>query len=186
MVYLRHSYRLGAAPSEGTGSARGDTGEAEVVADHPDSRSSNGANERFEIVELRVLLRTVEQHVVPIRRVEILDRGKFQPCRLEALPQGVEVLLGPRRAIFARAPPAVQAADRLVVLLARALLGSARGIVDEVYHGVGCPALAGKVKLPLVQHVRIKAVSDLHRSPSFDAAGLLNLRPGSLGARGSY
>jgi hypothetical protein len=64
-----------------------DAGHAEVVAKHRDASRAHIADDRLDILQLLPLEWAVEQHVVPVRWVEILDRGQGQPLGLDRLAE---------------------------------------------------------------------------------------------------
>ena len=63
------------------------TRNAEVVANHGNADLAHAANDRFHILQVLPLLRTIEQNIVPMCWVEILDGLEFQPSRVNLVPQ---------------------------------------------------------------------------------------------------
>ena len=81
------------------GDASGDSGEAEIVADHLDPGGADVADDLLDGFELGVPPRTVEQDVAPVQRIEILDGEEFQPVSRHRGPQRRQLLHGPDPAI---------------------------------------------------------------------------------------
>ena len=63
-----------AAPEWG-GYAAAYSGQTEVVAEYRNSGFAEAANNGLHFLDLLRTLRTIEQNVVPVRGIEILDRG---------------------------------------------------------------------------------------------------------------
>jgi hypothetical protein len=72
------------------------------------------ADHRLELFQLPRLLRAVQQDIVPVGRIEILDRLDLQPGRVDLPPERGQLLIGPQPVRIAGQPPAGVVADRLV------------------------------------------------------------------------
>ena len=132
-------------------------GNAEVVAKHRNAGSAQVADDRLDVIELLPLERAIEQHVVPVRRVEILDRGQGQPLGLDGFAEVCQLLDRPELVLVLNDPPALTGAFRL---------GDARTameVVDPVRDDVGGAGLAGKAEVLRRQHMTIEPEPELHR-----------------------
>ena len=86
----------GAAPGPRAQVAAPHAGEAEVVAHHRDARPAHVAHDGLQPLHLLCLARAVEQHVVPVLRLEVLDRRHLQALgRSIAAPQIAQFLVRP-------------------------------------------------------------------------------------------
>ena len=70
-------------------------GHAEVVAHGRNANPAHIADELFELLHLLWPARTVEQHVVPLRRRKILQRLQLQALRVDQRFQVAQPLVGP-------------------------------------------------------------------------------------------
>ena len=68
-----HSDRDRAASRERAAGPPGDSRQAEVVAEDRNPSAPDIADQLFQILQLLLLFGPVEQHIVPVRGVEILE-----------------------------------------------------------------------------------------------------------------
>ena len=77
----RHRLAAGKPP----GHAATDAGDAEVVAHDRNAGLAEPTNDRLAVLQMLALLRPIEQHIVPMSRIEILNRLELE-ARLVDLP----------------------------------------------------------------------------------------------------
>src|SRR5205823_6127694 len=91
-VHALHAYRNCASAGERSLSPARDPGYREVVTKHRNARSTQIADNCLEIFQLLLLPWPVKQHVVPVRRIEILDRRQFEAFSIDLLLQRLKLL----------------------------------------------------------------------------------------------
>jgi hypothetical protein len=126
--------------------------DAEVVAHHRNARLAQAADDRLEVLKLPLLLRAVEQHVVPVGGVEVLDRLQRKPLGVDRPLQIDEFLQRPDLIRIAGIAPTALRAGRLVVVRA---VASALKVVDKMHHQVRSAGLPRELKVLASQHMPI-------------------------------
>lgn len=69
-----------------------DAGNAEVIAHDGDARLAHSPNHRRQALHFFFPFRTIEQNVIPVRRVKIFNRPQFQPSGLGGFSQSDQLL----------------------------------------------------------------------------------------------
>ena len=70
--------------------------QTEVVTEYRDAGFAKPANDALHLLDLLRTLGTIEQNIVPVRRVDILNRGEDQPRFLNLRAKGPEFLYRPK------------------------------------------------------------------------------------------
>src|SRR5205823_6660978 len=104
-----------AAASERTSHTSANTGEAEVIAHHRNAGLAQTLNDRLYVFEVLLLLRTIEEHIVPMSRIEVLDGFELQALSFNGLAQVAQFLERPQFVRVACESPALVGAGGLVV-----------------------------------------------------------------------
>jgi len=85
-----------AAPAEGRSHGPHTPRQTEVVTEYRDAGFAKPANDALHLLDLLRTLGTIEQNIVPVRRVDILNRGEDQPRFLNLRAKGPEFLYRPK------------------------------------------------------------------------------------------
>ena len=133
-----------AAARERPGHAAAHAGDAEVVAEHRNAGLADAADDRLAVFEVLALLRAVEQHVVPVGRIEVFDRFELEAGGVDLALERDQLVDGPQLIGIAGQAPASLGAGRLVVArIVRARLE----IVDQVDHNMSGPGLPRELEV---------------------------------------
>jgi hypothetical protein len=127
---------------------------------------------------LRGPLRSIQQHIVPMGRVEIFNGLQLQPGGINFLFDGGELLEGPEPVRVAGQAPARVVADRLVPGLVAA---GRPEIIHQVDDKMRAAALFGEAVMLRVELMAIKSQAEFH-GPSIGETGPfgypMNVLPG--------
>src|ERR1700722_171022 len=82
-----HAHRSRSSAGERPLSAAADPGNAEVISEDTYFCLAHSAKNRMHILNMKRAPGAVEQNVVPVRRIEIFDGFKFEPCAFNLLAQ---------------------------------------------------------------------------------------------------
>ncbi len=118
---------------------------------------------------------------MPASGVDVFDGFEFQALRIHRPFEVGKLLVGPELIGVAGAAPAFVSSGGLV---AGRIIAAVFEVVDEVRHEVRCPALAGEAEVVRIEHVTIKAESELHGAAlnTGEAEPRVKIWPGSLRA----
>jgi len=153
--------RLRPPAGERAADARRHPCEAEVVPHDRDARLSDVADELFEAVHLRDLLRAVEQDVVPEAGVEVLEGFQDEPLLVHHVPDGAQLVVAPDFAVAGHAP-AVGVPDGLIVSRDGVLFSVE--VVHQVDHQVGAAELLCVTEVLLRQMMTVEDHCEFHAS----------------------
>lgn len=85
-----HADRLGAAACVVEGMTSAHSGEAEVVAEDRNARFPDVADDLLEMLHLGLLIRAVQQNVVPVGGIEVFHRLKFEARAIQFCLEGFQ------------------------------------------------------------------------------------------------
>src|SRR5205823_6677255 len=91
------------------------SGDAEVVADDGNAGLADSADDCFDVLEMLAFARTVEQDVVPVRRVKILNGFEFEAGRVYIASKDCQFVQGPELVGIAGSAPTGIGASGLIV-----------------------------------------------------------------------
>ncbi len=154
-----HADRFSLATGEATFHAPRHSGDGKVVADDGNSCSAHGADHRFQVFQLGGFFRTVEQHIVPMRGIEIFDRFQFEAGGVNFALQRRQFFVGPEFVRIAGQSPAGIVAARLIA----ELVTRGAEVIDQMDHQVRAAALPGEAKMLRVQLMTIESQAKFHR-----------------------
>ena len=147
-------------PSERSHAAA-DPSQAEVVSQDWNARFPHASNDRLNLFDLLRPLRTVEKNIVPVCRIEILNRRQYQSRIFNLAAKSLQFLYRPKFfRIAGSSPRLILSARRLIVAWIRRALVE---IVDQVDNHVSASGLAREVVIVARQHVAIKAEANFHK-----------------------
>ena len=72
--------------------AAGDTCDAEVVAEHGNASLAHPSNQRLDVLDVLRSLGSIEQHIVPVGRIDVLDGFEHETGRLDVATDSNEFL----------------------------------------------------------------------------------------------
>ncbi len=126
--------------------------ETEIVAHHRNARLAETADDRLDVLQLLFLFRSIEQNIVPMRRVKILNGFEFKARGVDLFAKSDKFIQRPDAFGIARQSPALVRAGGLVV--AR-IMRAAFEVIHEVRDDMGCAGLPRKLEIIARQHVTI-------------------------------
>ncbi|MCY1228980.1 hypothetical protein D9M72_413290 [compost metagenome] len=145
---------LGATTGIGAACPAIDAGEREVIADAGDAGATGIADQLFQPLDLPGALRSIEKHVGPKARREILDRRDLQAAGAHVLHQCRQLLVSPEPVAGTIAPAALVTAVNLRIL--------AGEIVGQMRDHMGRTCLLRKLKIVRGELFPVKPEADLH------------------------
>ena len=124
--------------------------DAEVVADGGNTGLTHAADQGLQVFELLLLARAVQQHVVPVRGVEVLYGRQRQALGLDGFAQVQQFVRRPQTGALAGLPPiarGIGARDALRIV----------PVVHQVRHNVRGAGLPREAVVLRPQHVAVQA-----------------------------
>src|ERR1700686_1275388 len=180
-----HSQGQRASATRGRGHAPADACQAEVVSQDWNARVSHPANDGLHILDVLRTPRAIEENVMPVSRIEILDRRQRQACILDFLAEGLEFGNSPKfLRIAGHSPRLILGAGGLIMArIGRALVE----IVDQMNHHMRAACLPREIVILARQHVAVQPQAHLHkRFPIPDPKSALRICPLISAASGEH
>ena len=162
VAWAIHADGLRATASEWAFDPTSHTRDGEVVPDNWYASFAHVSNNRFYVLELKLLFGTVQKDVMPVRGIKILDGFEAQTFCLNRASKIDKLFERPELVRVAGQTPSGIVANRLIA----GAVACRPEVIDQVNDQVGAAALACKTKMVAIQLMAIQTEAELHNGHS--------------------